>query len=145
MLQHRTATTGTDLDIIASQRAETILPAAWRRWIWCRWGGKQLTTERQLGGPMTIGEETDVADAVEAVGHGVLQKTADEFVGWQRHYFGLAVLAIVLPGEADLPILEPDQTAVGDGDTVGVAGEIAEHLFGPGKRRLGEDDPVDLG
>ena len=63
----------------------------------------------------------------------------------QGHDLGLAVLAIVLPGEADLAVGESDQAAVGDGDAMGVAAEIAEHLLGAGERRLGEDHPVDAG
>ncbi len=86
-----------------------------------------------------------MADPVEAAGHGVLQEAADELVGLQSHDLGLAVLAIVFSGEADLAVLEPDQTAVGDGDAVGVAAEIAEHLLGASEWRLGVDDPLDLG
>jgi len=92
---------------------------------------------------MAVGEKSDVSDPVEAVGDGVLKEAADEFVGREPHDLGFAVLAIVLPGEADLAVVEPDQAAVGDGDAVRVAGEIPEHLLGPGKRRLGVDDPCD--
>ena len=31
---------------------------------------------------------------------------------------------------------------VGDGDAVGVAGQVVEDVFGPAERRLGIDDPV---
>ena len=34
----------------------------------------------QLLGAMAIGEEADMADAVEAVGHGMLQEATDELV-----------------------------------------------------------------
>jgi hypothetical protein len=94
---------------------------------------------------MAVGEEAEVADAVEAVGHGVLQEAADELVSGERHQLGFAVLPIVLPSEADLAVVEPEQTAVGDGDTVGIAGEIAEHLLRPGERGLRVDDPIDPG
>ncbi len=94
---------------------------------------------------MAIGHQADVADAMEAVGHGVLDEAADELVGWQGHELGLTVLAVVFPGEVDLAVGEFDETAVGDGDPVGVAAEIAEHLLGSGERRLGVDDPVDPG
>jgi hypothetical protein len=94
---------------------------------------------------MAVGEEADVADAMKTAGHGVLQETTDKLVGGERHHLGLAVLAIVLPGETDLAIVEPDQTAVGDGNAVSVASEIAEHLLGAGEWGFGEDDPVDLG
>ncbi len=94
---------------------------------------------------MAVGKEADVADAMKPARDGVLQEATDELVGGERHHLGFAVLTIVLPGEADLAIVEPDQTAVGDGDAVRVAPEIAEHLLGSGKRAFGEDDPVDLG
>ncbi len=71
------------------------------------------------------------------------QETADELVGIERHQFGLAVLAIVFPGEADLAVKERDQPAVSDGDAMGVAAEIGQHLFGATERRLGIDDPFD--
>ena len=39
-------------------------------------------------------------------------------------------------------VLEADQAMVGDRDTVGVAGEIVENVFGSTEGRLGIDDPV---
>ena len=83
-----------------------------------------------------------MADAVEAAGHGMLQEAANELVRGERHDLGPAVLAIVFPGEADLTVIEPHQAAVGDGDAVGVAAKIAEHLLRPGERRFGVDDPL---
>ena len=94
---------------------------------------------------MAVGEKSDVSDPVEAVGDGVLKEAADEFVGREPHDLGFAVLAIVLPGEADLAVVEPDQAAVGDGDAVRISPDIVEHLSRSGERRLGVDDPVDLG
>ncbi len=94
---------------------------------------------------MAVGKEADMSNAMKPAGHGVLQAAADELVSGERHHLGFAGLTIVLPGEADLAIVEPDQTAVGDGDTMGVAPEIIEYLLGCSERRLGEDDPVDLG
>ena len=51
--------------------------------------------------------------------------------------------AIVFPGEADLAVGEREQPAVGDGDAMGVAAEIGQHLFGAAERWLGVDDPVE--
>ncbi len=70
---------------------------------------------------MAVGEEANVADPVEAVGHGVLQEAADELVSRERHDLGFAVLPVVLPGEADLAVVEPGQATIGDGDAVRVA------------------------
>jgi len=94
---------------------------------------------------MAVGEETNVADAMKSVGHGMLQEAADKLVGGEGHHLGFAVLPIVLPGEAHLAVVEPDQAAVGDGNAVGVAAEIAKHLLGSGEWRFGVDDPVGLG
>ena len=44
--------------------------------------------------------------------------------------------------EGDAALVERHEPAVGDGDAVSVAGEIGEHRFGPGERRLGVDEPV---
>ncbi len=79
-----------------------------------------------------------------SVAEGVFLRM-DELVSRKRHDLGLAILPVVFPGEADLAVVEPDQATVGEGDAVGVAAEIAEHLLGPGEWRLGVDDPVDLG
>jgi hypothetical protein len=51
------------------------------------------------------------ADAMKSVGHGALQAP------W---FCRPADSPIVLPGEADLAVVEPDQVAVGDGDAVGL-------------------------
>ena len=94
---------------------------------------------------MAVGKEANMSNAMKSAGHGVLQEATDELVGGECHHLGFAVLTIVLPGEADLAIVEPNKTTVGDGDTMGVAPKITEYLLGSGERRLGEDDPVDLG
>src|SRR5271166_5442546 len=124
---------------------EALLPTA-RQWsIRRRWCGQQIAAERQLLAAMAVGKEADVADAMEAVRHGMLQEAADEFIGGKRHDLGFAVLPIVLPGETDLALVEPDQAAVGDGNAVSVTAKIAEHLFGSREWGFGEHDPVDLG
>ena len=56
----------------------------------------------------------------------------------------LAVLcAVVLPLEGDAALIEGDESAVGDGDAMGVSGEVGEHGFGSSEWSLGIDDPVD--
>jgi hypothetical protein len=44
--------------------------------------------------------------------------------------------------EANPPVGKRDEAAVGDGDTVGVAAEISQHLLGTGEGKLGIDHPV---
>src|SRR5437667_12774118 len=97
----------------------------------------------QLGSAMTVGEIAVVADAMEAVRQNVEQEAADELVGAKGHHLLLVVVAIILPAEADLALRKTDQAAVGDGDAMGIAAEIIEHLLGSAERSLGVDDPCD--
>src|SRR4249920_662206 len=71
------------------------------------------------------------------------QETADELRGRQRHELPLVVMTIVAPAESHLPVVELDESAVGYGDAVRVAAEVAEDLRGPGERPLGVDHPLD--
>ena len=49
--------------------------------------GKEPTAEGQFLGPMAVGQETVIADALEARWKGVLQETPDELFGGNRHHF----------------------------------------------------------
>jgi hypothetical protein len=97
----------------------------------------------EVGSAVSVGEKAIVTDAMETIRQGVKQKAPDEFVGGKRHYLGFAVVAVVVPAEADLPIGKRDQPAVGDGDAMGVAAKIGHHLLGAGEGTFGIDHPVD--
>ena len=106
----------------------------WRFWLfglgvggldgidWDEWYCEQLAGTRDILGAGLAGEQTVVADAVEALRQYMHEETADELVGIERHHlvsFG-AFDAVILPLEGDTVVIERDQAAVGDGDTVGV-------------------------
>ena len=79
-----------------------------------------------------------MANAVEPLRQHVQQKAPDELIRGERH--GLVTLwpldAVILVFEGDATFTGCDQAAVGDGHAMGVAGEIGQHRFGAGKRRL---------
>ena len=50
---------------------------------------------------------------------------------------------MVLPAERDFILGHGHQARIGDGDAMGVATEIGQHLFGPAERRLRIDHPFD--
>ena len=75
--------------------------------------------------------------------HGVEKEPPNEFVGSERQHLGLAVMAIVFPGEVDLAVGEPGETRVCQRDAMGIAAEIGQHLLGSGERALGIDHPCD--
>ena len=92
---------------------------------------------------MAIGKEAEVADATEAGGQDVQEEPAHELARIERHDFAAAFLPIVLPEEADGGVGHGDEPAVRDGDAVGVAAEIGQHLLGAAEGRFGVDHPVD--
>ena len=93
---------------------------------------------------IAAGKQAVVADAVEACRQDVAEEAADELVGGERHHLVSigSFAAVVLPLEGDGFVVERDQAAVGDGDAVGVAGQIGEHRFGSAERALCVDDPL---
>ena len=70
------------------------------------------------------------------------EKAADELVGAQRHRLLLGAMAIILPAEAHLAIVDAEQAMIGDGDSMRVAADVVEDLLRSGEGRFGEDDPI---
>src|SRR5271166_5691477 len=68
---------------------------------------------------------------MEAPGQYVQQESPDELMRMQPHRLPArrAVGAVVLPAERDAGVVGCNEAAVGDGDTVGVTGKIAQHLL----------------
>ena len=69
-------------------------------------------------------------------------KAAQELWCSERHHSFAISAGIISPAESDLMVGEGDQAMVGDGDAVGVAGEIAEDMMGTAEGWFGIDDPV---
>src|SRR5262245_65003663 len=105
---------------------------------------EQLACACDVGGTMGAGEQAIMADTVEAFGQHVREESPDELVGVQCHRlpaFG-SVNAVVLPAKGDGVVVGCNQTTIGDGDAVGIAGQIAQHLLGPSKRFLAVERPI---
>ncbi len=79
-----------------------------------------------------------VPDAMQTLRQDMHEEATDELVRGEPHRFvTIATFApIILPSERDAGLVGRDQTAVGDGDAVGVAREISQHSVRPGERRL---------
>ena len=107
---------------------------------------EQLTHFHQVPGSPGIGEQAVVTDTVEAVRQDMDEKTANKLTRFQGHGLlsGLSFSPIILPFEGDARGVEPDQTAVGDGDAVCVTAEIGEDRFRPTEWRLGVNHPLGL-
>src|ERR1022692_3806700 len=74
------------------------------------------------------------------------EEAADELGGRERHRLETLapVAAVVLPPEGDAVAVARDQATVGDGDAVGIAGQIGEHGLRATERLLGIEHPFDF-
>ena len=102
----------------------------------------ELPAQDELLCAIAIGEEAEVANALESIGQHVKEEAADEFVSIERHRLVLAVMAIIFPAKRDLAVIDIEQAIVGDGDTVRVPRDIVEDLVRPSEGFFGVDHPV---
>src|SRR5450631_4352441 len=70
------------------------------------------------------------------------EKAAEEVHGVQGHDPLLAAMRIIAPEEADALTVEGGDAVIADGHAMGVAAEVAQHMFGSPEGRLGMDVPV---
>jgi len=89
-----------------------------------------LTAKTESLRTVAVGQKAEVTDLHEAGGQDVEQETADKFHCFQSHHFEAFAILGVPPAKADTIFDEADQSAVGDGHTVGVASQIFEHMVG---------------
>ncbi len=83
-----------------------------------------------------------MTDTNEALGEQMEEEAAQELIEREGHQLRLIVVSRVPPTEGDLAIGRRHQSMVGDGDAMGVAAEILEHIVGAAEGRFGVDDPV---
>ncbi len=124
---HRLAAACEGLD---DDHAATAAGTATRRHVWlvgrCGFGRfghfratrhrEQLPRPRDIDGAIAIGEQSIVADAVEAAWQHVDQETSDELVCCELHQLvSVGTLGpIILPLECDASCVSCDQPAIGD-------------------------------
>ena len=104
---------------------------------------QELAAESEFFFAETIGEEAEVADALEARRQRMEEKAAHELAGGKSHDFRFlpALAAVVLPAEGHLAVADIHDAVIGKGDSVGVAAQICEHLLRAAKRLFGIDYP----
>ena len=84
-----------------------------------------------------------MANAHEAARHDVDEKTAQEFVGLQRHDLHAVVVGVVLPTKPDATLALIDEPVIRERAAVRVPTQIVEHLRGAREGSLGIQHPVD--
>src|SRR6185437_7062211 len=91
---------------------------------------------------MSVSQQAIVTNALQPLRQDVEQEATDELVGLEGHSLLGIVVPVVLPFESDPPVVDVQDAVVGDRDTVGVAADVVENLFGSGKGRLGVNHPL---
>jgi Putative transposase len=81
-------------------------------------------------------------DANEAPWQYVQQEASQELLRGKGHLLFLISVRVILPAEGNLVALEGDKAMVGNGDPMGVAGEVTQHMMRSAEGWLGVDDPV---
>ena len=90
---------------------------------------------------VAIGDESVVADAVEAARQDVKGEAAQELQRRKLHDPVSIAVGVVLVAKAHHSLFERHEPLVGEGAAVRVAPEVLEHGFGAGEGSLGVDDP----
>jgi hypothetical protein len=128
--------------ILAHEAAIGFLPGlvSGRRWRRGCGSVEEFTSKDETVGLDAVGEEAEMAHANEAPGDDVTQKAPDEFQAAQGQGLSAAAVSAILVAESDLVQVMSDDAFVADGDSMGVAAEVAQDLFGSGHGGLGIDN-----
>jgi hypothetical protein len=100
------------------------------------------STQSQRLSAVAVGKQSEVADLDEAGRQDMEQKTSDELDRIELHDAAAVVVSGIAPAKAHLPVVEAEQSSVGDGNPVSVARQVLQHMFGSSERRLGIDHPL---
>ena len=105
---------------------------------------QKSSAESERFAALRISHEAEMADLDQTGRQDVEEKPADKLDGVQRHELGLVVMGRVSPAKRDPATLHRDEAPVGDGNPVGVACQILEHLLRAAKWALEMDHPAVL-
>jgi len=129
------ARTSVPLAVFATVFGVVALPAR-RDWVGY---AEEPAGQCNVVGPVGVGEQAVVTDAMKPAGQDVDQEAADELVGVERHQLVVSIDLgpVILPLEGHALAVEGDEPAVGNGDPVGVARHVGEHSIGSAEGALG--------
>src|SRR5260370_35086996 len=85
-----------------------------------------------------------MTNALEAFWENVKQEATDELRGSECHGLASTAVAAVLPAKLNRPVIKVEQPVVGDGNAVGVACDVSEHLPRSAEGGFGIHHPICL-
>jgi len=83
-----------------------------------------------------------VTNADESFRQHVKQESPDEFVSRNSHRSHLVAAGVMAPTEGHAVSIKRHEPVIGDRNTVGIAAEVADDLFGAAKSGLGINNPI---
>src|SRR5215469_13953075 len=100
------------------------------------------SAQGQSAAAIPVGKQAKVANLHESGGQNMEKEAPDELLAIESHGAAVVVVPRVAPAKAHSSVLHADQPSVGDGNPMGVAGQILQHMLGSAERRLGVDHPL---
>ena len=70
------------------------------------------------------------------------KEAAQELIGRYCHQFLFAAVSVILPAKCHKAIGEVNDSMIGDGDAMGVAGQVMKSMLRAAERRFGIHDPI---
>jgi hypothetical protein len=96
-----------------------------------------------FGFATAVGQKTVMANLVESFRQNVPQKPSNKLLGLEgRGLPDYSVCFIVFIPEVYFVILNPDDSLIADGNSMGIAPDVTNHLFGVSKRRFTIHNPI---
>jgi len=103
---------------------------------------QELSAEWQQRFAAAVCEEAEEADAHKAMWKHMQEEAAQKLLCSDGHELLFAAVGVVLPAERHVAISKVDDPVVGDGNAVGVAGQVLKNVLRSAERRFGVHDPV---
>ncbi len=70
------------------------------------------------------------------------KEAAQKLLGCHSHQFLFAAVGVILPAERHAAIGEVNDSMIGDGNAMGVAGQVMKDVLRAAERRFGIHDPI---
>lgn len=136
-------TVGATSGVETGEAQEQLLPGLARsgggeRWL--RAAEKALGSSEELCAG-AVGLKAVVSYADETMREHVLEEAPNEVRDGHGELSGNVATPPIAVAEGDPPVLESHEALVADGDAMGIAAEVAEHLFRAGEGSFAVDDP----
>ena len=92
--------------------------------------------------PHPVGQEAEVPQPVEAARRDVQHQPPQEFHSIERQGAQAVATLVVLVAKGHLAVIQRYEPVVGDGHTVGIAGQVLEDVLGIRDGLFGVDHPL---